>query len=297
MTKMKKIGCIFGIIVGIMVLEVGIAPAPSGLEYVLRRSSNEICVWDSQTKETAILNTGTEATVAFTSTTRTVWVECRTGGLSGAADLDFVARATATTTDVCTDKIHFYQFTSIVIGLSGEVSAGGSPYANGMYNVATALYQAGYDVHYYDEDVVGADGSGDAYDEVVSAIGARGVETVAIYGHSHGGGSTYDLAERLDGNRTSIGTFSISFTGYVDAIENDGYADTDSESRRPPSTSHHMNYYQPIGWLHGVPVAGANTNLDVTTTTWGAGLDHTSIDNNNTVITHVSTQLRNKTNP
>jgi hypothetical protein len=257
-------------------------PTASGLAYVLKRNSSSIKVWDSQTKGTAILDSGTEAAITFSAATRTVWVEDPSGGN---ADLELVARSGST--DVCSDKVHFYSFQTIVVGLSGEVWPGGDPLANGMYNVAQELYERGYDIHYYDEDVVDADGAGAAYNEVVSAIQNRSVSRVAIYGHSHGGGSTHDLAERLDNNRATIGTFTTPATAYVDAIENDSDYDMDSELRLPPpATQAHLNYYQPNGMLHGGVVPGAQ-NLDVTTTQWGQNLDHGTIDNDANVINAV----------
>ena len=268
-------------------------PTPSGLTYVLKRQNSNIKVWDSQTMGTAILDSGTEATITFSAATKTVWVENPSGG---SADLEFIARSG--TTDVCSDKVHFYAFQAIVIGLSGEVWPGGDPLANGMYNVAQELYARGYDVHYYDEDVVDNNGAGAAYDEVVRAIQHRGVTRVGIYGHSHGGGSTHDLAERLNANRGAIGTFTVNFTAYVDAIQNDSNYDTDSELRLPPSTAYHMNYYQTNDWpLLGGPVAGANENLNVNTTQWGQNLDHGTIDNNANVINAVRDRLIQQMQP
>ena len=256
-------------------------PTPSGLTYVLKRNNTNIRVWDSQTKGTAILNSGTETAITFSAATRTVWVEAPSGGN---ADLDLVARPGST--DICSDKVHFYSFQTVVVGLSGEIWLGGDPLVSGMYNVAQELYGRGYDIHYYDEDVVAADGAGAAYNEVVSAIQNRGVSRVAIYGHSHGGGSTHDLAERLDNNRATIGTFTTPATAYVDAIENDSDFDMDSELHLPPATQAHLNYYQPNGMLHGGGVTGAQ-NLDVTTTQWGQNLDHATIDNDANVINAV----------
>jgi dipeptidyl aminopeptidase/acylaminoacyl peptidase len=102
----------------------------------------------------------------------------------------------------------------------------------------------------YNEDDVGYNGIGDVYDEVVSAINDRGVTDVAIMGYSHGGGSTYVLAWRLQQN-TIPGSgisditkpFSIPFTGYIDAIDDGGPAFT-AETRRPPMSLFHCAQYQ-----------------------------------------------------
>jgi hypothetical protein len=55
-------------------------PAPAGLTYVLKRTNTNIKVWDSQSMGNAILDSGTEATVTFSSDTKTVWVENPAGG-------------------------------------------------------------------------------------------------------------------------------------------------------------------------------------------------------------------------
>jgi hypothetical protein len=131
----------------------------------------------------------------------------------------------------------------------------------------------------YDEDVVNSSGAGAAYDEVVRAVQKRGIAVVAIYGYSHGGGSTHDLASRLDTNRGSIGTFSIDYTAYVDGIRNSSDIDISSETRLPPSTAYHVNYYQRNDlFLRGNSVAGANVDVNVSNTPWGSGLVHTSVD-------------------
>ena len=261
-----------------------------GLVYALKRSNSNssIKVWTTQNKGQALLGSNHETNLTFTSTSKTVWVECPTGGI---ADLEFEARMTNGTV-ICADKVHFYGFTGIAIGLSGHVWWG-SPLDNGMYSVATNLYQEGYDVHYYDEATVNGDGSGVPFSEVTNAIRNRAVIQVAIFGHSHGGGATRDVAQRLNDNRAIIGTFTIPATVYVDAIVNTGLIPTASETNLPPGTLYHVNYYQTNdSSLVGAPVLGAATNLNVNTTTWGANLDHTSIDNDTNVIQRVVDQIR-----
>jgi len=216
-------------------------PTPSGLTYVLKRQNSNIKVWDSQTMGTAILDSGTEATITFSAATKTVWVENPSGG---SADLEFIARSG--TTDVCKDKVHFYPFTSIVIALGGETQNPSDPADpnNGIYQLAIDLYNQGYDVHMYDEDAVDYGGAGATYNEVVNAVQHRGVSQVAVYGYSHGGGSTFLLVNLLNNNRGAIGTFTIPFTAYIDAVEDEFMGDMNQEHRRPPSSAFHVNYYQ-----------------------------------------------------
>src|SRR5262249_34282686 len=123
---------------------------------------------------------------------------------------------------------------------------------------------------------------GQAYNEIVAAVQKRAISHLAIYGYSHGGGSTTDLAQRLDANRASIGAFTLDFTAYIDGIQNDSDIDIDPETALPPSTRYHANYYEHPGWgflqLCGAPVPGADLNVNVTTTPWGSSLTHFTID-------------------
>ena len=137
----------------------------------------------------------------------------------------------------------------------------------------------------YVENKVEADGSGEVYDEIVSAVQNRGVTSIGFYGFSHGGGSIYDLSERLDTNKASIGAFDIAFTGYIDSIENDSDVDLAPEVRLPIGSGYHVNYYQSFGivppWGSSVP--GADVNVNVTATFWGFLLVHISITNSGVV--------------
>jgi hypothetical protein len=256
---------------------------PPGYEYVLARSNANLRVWNESTRNTEVIGPGNSAVLAFTTGTRTLWAESPFGG---EADLDFIARSIATGTPVASDHLHIVPFTSVVIALGGESQVPADPPLeptnHGMFQLAITLYRMGYDVHMYDEDVVPASGAGAAYNEVVGAVQKRGVGHVAIYGYSHGGGSTNDLARRLDTNRATIGAFAIDFTAYVDGIDNDSDIDIDTETALPPATAYHANWYQHPGCgflqLCGGPIAGANLNVNVTATPWGSGLTHFTID-------------------
>jgi hypothetical protein len=256
---------------------------PPGFEYVLSRGNANVRVWNESTRNTEIFGPGNSAVLSFSSSSRALWAESPDGG---DADLEFVARSIATGALVASDRIHLVPFTSVVIALGGESQVPADPPLepanHGTFQLAIALYRMGYDVHMYDEDVVPASGAGAAYNEVVGAIQRRGVGHVAIYGYSHGGGSTNDLAKRLDANRASIGSFSIDFTAYVDGIDNDSDFDIDPETALPPSTAYHANYYEHPGCgflqLCGGPIAGADLNVNVTATPWGSALTHFTID-------------------
>jgi len=138
----------------------------------------------------------------------------------------------------------------------------------------------------YDEDDVAADGTGAVFNEVANAVQNRAVDVVAIFGYSHGGGSTYSLADLLDISRPGLGVFEIQFSSYVDAVRNNSDFDVEQELRRPPSSLYHLNQYQhgvffeDLG-LDGGPVPDSNpppTGLDVETTPWGADATHFEID-------------------
>jgi hypothetical protein len=279
-----------------VVLMVSPPEAPEGMEYVLTRITGELRVWELSTKNTEILGAGDSAVLDFSGGPRTVWVEKATGG---SADLALEARRIGDQTVVAADTMRFYSFTSVIIALGGEGQVPADPPLepgnHGTFQVAITLYQRGYDVHMYDEDVVGSNGAGAAYDEVVSAVRDRGVNGIAIYGYSHGGGSTNDLAARLVDNAGTIGTFSIDFTAYVDGIDNDSDIDIGTETALPPSTGYHANYYENPGCglftLCGGPISGADFDLNVNTTAWGATLDHFTVDDAPNVLDGIRDQL------
>lgn len=256
---------------------------PDGLEYVLIRIDGDARVWDSATKGVAIVGAAESAPLSFAGGPITAWVEKPDVGSSR---LTLAARRTRDGSIVASDELSFFAFGSIVIALGGEDQVPADPPLapgnHGTFAIAIDLYELGYDVHMYDEDVVTSNGSGAAYNEVVRAVRDRAVESIAIYGYSHGAGSTNDLAIRLDDNRATIGNFSIDFTGYVDAINNTSDIDIFTETALPQSTAYHANYYEHPGCglfsLCGGPIAGADFDLNVTSTPWGAGLTHFTID-------------------
>jgi len=264
---------------------VGQVPAPPGYEYVIRRSNSSIKVWSSASKGTAILDGSNESIVSPGATTGSVWVENPSGG---SASLVFEARAISDLSVASSDQIDFFPFTSLVIGLHGEFQFPTDPPFGpneGVSVLAVALHEEAYDSHMYVENDVAADGSGAVYDEIVSAVQDRGVTSIAFYSFSHGGGSIYDLSERLDANKATIGTFDILFTAYIDGIENDSDFDLDPEVRLPVSTAYHVNYYQSFGIIPpwGSSVPGADVDVNVTGTLWGFLLVHISITNSGIV--------------
>ncbi|NOT31978.1 MAG: hypothetical protein HOP15_16145, partial [Planctomycetes bacterium] len=184
-------------------------------------------------------------------------------------------------------RLVFHAFQGLVVALGGEGQTPSVPLDpnHGTFVVARELYERGWDVLMRDEDTVTADGSGPVYTEVVNAIQHRAVSELAVFGYSHGGGSTHDLCERLEAFRATIGTFAIDFTSYVDGVQNDSDIDLDQETRKPPASGYHANHYQ-VGsladfFLDGGPVSAsfpAPTGLNVETIFWGAGAHHFIVD-------------------
>ena len=188
-----------------LTLQVNPFPAPPGFEYVLQRSNGGVTVWTSPLKGgSPLLEANDDAVVPFSSATRTVWVERVS---AGDTVLQLVARPDGGGGSVASGGVRLFAFTSVVIALGGENQQPSDPPSSGdgMFNIAATLYGMGYDVHMYDEDDVGSSGAGPTYDEVVRAVSSRGIGIVSIFGYSHGGGSTHDLANRLDDNRGGIG--------------------------------------------------------------------------------------------
>lgn len=198
-------------------IELTLTVSPAGAPLALRRDHSAIRIWTTRDKSpgTEIAFSGDKTAalpIAAMQTQITLWTEWADPS-AGVATL----MVEPVSTSVIKDSVTFHTFDHIVMALGGEDQVPVSPPdANlGTFVVAVDLYQAGFDVHMFDEDVVAADGIGQAYDETVTAIRDRGVSQAAIYGYSHGGGSTFDLADRLDVNRAAIGVFEIRF-GFAD---------------------------------------------------------------------------------
>lgn len=269
-------------------IEVQVAVDPPGARLALRRSNAALRVWTTRDRQpgTEIVFIGEKTGVLPIDGGQVqlqLWVEW-TSAAHGVAQLHIESPAL----NAPKDTLVFHSFRTIVIALGGENQVPSDPPDgnHGTFIAATTLYRRGYDVHMYDEDGVGADGTGIVFGEVATAIRDRGVGAVAIFGYSHGGGSTHDLADLLHLSRPVLGVFEIEFTSYVDSVSNNSDIDTGQELRRPPSTGYHLNHYQHGSFfedfgLDGGPVPNSNpppTGLDVETTSWGASCTHFEVD-------------------
>jgi hypothetical protein len=194
-------------------------------------------------------------------------------------------------------KLKFITYKELIVGLSGETFYSGSANGNGMFDVCQKLYLEGYNVAYYDVHSINTTSGDPAYREAGFQISQCFVQEIGIFGHSHGGGATHDISKKINDARSSLGSFGINFTGYVDAIRHDGTFERVAETRYPPSSLYHWNYYQRHLPIMGNAVFGAATNLDVNTTTWGSSLGHLSIDNDPTVQNELHSTIKTHVAP
>jgi hypothetical protein len=197
-------------------------------------------------------------------------------------------------TSTAVDSVVFHSFQSVVIAIGGNTQDPknfGDPLL-GAFTMAGVLYDKGYDVHLYSHDQVQSNGQGAAYNEVSNAVLRRNVDYVAMFGYSWGGGATYDLSAGLNNTTALKGQYTLKYTAYVDGIRHNSLS---SETRLPVGTKYHDNFYQRKDWLlKGNSVVGAN-NVNVTLTSWGKSLVHTTIDDNatlqNALLTNLTTRV------
>lgn len=255
-------------------VEIQPATAPQGITYLVRTEDGDLAVWEERTKGNAILDGVNEQEIDGGA--RTVWAEW-SGANAGAGELEFCVRVEASGQVRCPERVAFRTYTSLVIALSGELILDGNqdPSTNGIFPMAQALHEEDYDIQYYNEDEVGDNGAGVVLREVRQAIQGRGVAQIAIFGHSHGGGSTFELAEGMQ----ILQGVQIVFTGYIDAIREDR---TGPETRFPPNAAFLLNFFERRtivlrGDAVDNPLA---VNVNVNEQPWGVDLNHGTIDNN-----------------
>src|SRR5262249_36771215 len=175
-------------------IEILVETSQPMIPLALRRTNAALHVWTTRTKQagTEIPFTGdrTAALPAAGGSALTLWVEWAAAA-HGFATLSLEPLDA----NFALDALRFHTFHTIIMALGGEDQVPSVPVDpnHGTFVVGIALYEQGYDVFNHDEDDVAADGSGASYNEVVDAVSHRMVDTVSIFGYSHGGGSTHDL--------------------------------------------------------------------------------------------------------
>ncbi|MCA8981217.1 MAG: hypothetical protein H6831_15970 [Planctomycetes bacterium] len=281
-------------------IELVVDRAGVGGAFVLSRTSPVLAVWTTRDKAagTELAFTGdVTAPIQFGGAQQaTLWVEW-----TGAAGGDAILALQAQVARRPYGRVRFHCFRGLVVALGGEDQVPQLPVDpnHGTYIVATELYELGWDVLMSDEDFVSSSGAGAVYDEMVNAIQYRGVDELAIFGYSHGGGSTYDLCERLSTVGAGLPSHTIEFTSYVDGVGNNSDIDTSQETRRPIGSAYHANHYQHGSFfqdlgLDGGPVTNSlppPTGLDVETTPWGASATHFVVDDYAQVVDFILVNL------
>lgn len=245
-----------------------------------------LLVWTSATKGASVAM-GSQVTVG-----ESLWVEYASTVQTVGATLTLLA---SDGVNNATDSVAFHSFQSVIIAIGGNTqdpqNFGDSRL--GTFTMAGKLYEQGYDVHLFAHNQISKTGTGAAYNEVASAVLKRGVTNVAVYGYSWGGGATYELSAGLKANAALQGKFELRYTAYVDGIR---HGSISSETRLPVNSTYHDNFYQRKDWLlKGNSVRGAQLNLNVTSTTWGKSLVHTTVDDNavlqDTLVNRLTTRL------
>ena len=253
----------------------------TGIKVFLKRSNSKLRTWEAKEKGTAILKNEDEKELTLNAQgAKTIWVEAID---QGEGELEWQLKS-GTNVIGTAGKLKFITYKELIVGLSGETFYSGSSNGNGMFSVCQKLYLEGYKVAYYDVNGINTTSGDPASREAGFQIWQCFVRDIGMFGHSHGGGATHDISKKLNDTRSSLGSFGINFTGYMDAIQHDGGTfDPAAETRYPPSSLYHWNYYQRHLSIRSNAVTGAAVNLDVNTTTWGSSLGHTSIDSDPTV--------------
>lgn len=259
---------------------------PDSHEWVLRRSNPAIKLWKTPTKGFTELFGDDDTAPADSLAWFIEWVNPNTN----TATLELGVREVGGAEVCVVDTIALYRFTSIVIALGGrdQVPADppNEPTNHGTFVLAIDLYQQGYDVYMFNEQVVEDDGTGPPYDEIVDAVQKRQVQSVGMYGYSWGGGAIYKLANGL-----TTPAIVPNFACYIDAVTNDGFG---AENRRPPAVMYHLNMYQQANWPQGGPIEGplpGDEEFDVIND-WGLDVTHGTIDDNSQVLSTVENRLK-----
>jgi hypothetical protein len=250
----------------------------TGLSAAVQASSSNLVVWSSSNKGTCITSSNNQGNLTLDgSGNATIWVEATA---SGTNTLNFLI-VSGTSTIGTSGSLNFVNYDSFTQSFSGETFGTQDPKTNGMFPVAQKLYLEGYNIAYYDVHTISSTSGQPAYGELSNQIQNGFVKSVGLFGHSHGGGETYNICSLLSSAGGTLGTFNIKFSGYVDAIQHVSWALGDAthnpwaETQYPPGSAYLWNYYETKNPIpHGVAIPGAAVNLNVNTTSWGSSLVH-----------------------
>jgi hypothetical protein len=255
-----------------------------GFDVVIKRTSSNLKVYGSKDGTNPILNQYEVVVPEAMKPPRSYWVEC-TDDLPG-GEIEFYIRPKSGGQDTKLIALPFRSFKSVVCALSGEDwDKPASAASQGIYKICEDLYLDGYNIHYFSES-----SEGRCKIEAKNQRDECGTNVLGIFGYSHGGGSTYNVALFLS---------QVNYSGYIDAIQNNfGNVNPFAEERYPTGSSYHVNYFQrnlpldvPLRGNKTQP-PGANVELDLTDTT-----THATIDGSSVVADGIKTTLKGKINP
>jgi len=158
----------------------------------------------------------------FVGNSVTVFVEWASAG-HGTAQL-LLRHAT---TMVNLDTLNFHTFHTAVVAFGGDTQVPADPVLDaknyGVFRTAIELYNQGYDVRMYNQE-----NTASAFDEIVNSINHQGYSNpndpldglngVALFGYSYGGGAVYEVSSMLADESPPFGSitelFAVSFTSY-----------------------------------------------------------------------------------
>ena len=297
-------------------LDLGFDSNNFNYTYELVRSSSNLKLWQGDEEINAYFNNDNETSVIISSP-RSIWVEYDSAG-DTTETLTF--RVKSGDLVLYEEDIDFKPFNGITMAFVGELQQAGNVTRDpGINTWVIQELRAGYDVHVWDDgydiSILGSDnplwnesgvynnyvvdcnrvGNGRAFSELCSAINYRKQTKVSLVGYSHGGGSVYNIARRLnyDGaydpetfityTKQLTNDYELVFSSYIDAVQNNTSLNPLAETRLPPGTQFHVNQYQRSSFYNsfinetcfwGNSVAGSDDNLDRTI----LGVNHATID-------------------
>jgi hypothetical protein len=266
---------------------------PDTLQYVITTDNPAIRLWSSETKvsDFPTLSTSSETSFVIPQDNSSVWVEWASPN-GGVASLKLQTFDTVTFETQTLDSVSVHTFLTDMIYFGGEaqipvlqgVSTDPPEAGDGSMQTALQLYQAGYDVHFF--NIFGKGTVSNAAAELTSAYQTRGVKSAALIGYSHGAGAVYFLTKTIASSSPLAG-LTIPLTVYIDGIKLDyGLKIFNAERRKPIRTLYHVNYYQNHkGGRFGVPTLGeptfntpARQNVLVNRILGGKLVGHSDID-------------------
>lgn len=278
-------------------IEVRIDRLPGLGDLVLRKDSQLALFFDHAKASIVPLDEFETTTLPlpFVNDTVTVWVEW-VSTTHGSANLSLFEPGNPSSLDI----VRFHSFESLIIVFGGEfqnpadTSGDGSigdavdEFGNreGIFDVAQYMYDTGWDVLAFDEEVYNT-ADDVSYTEVVNARQQRFVTYHGIIGYSQGGGATHDLIERLWNENDIITDIGVM----LDAVRHNGvFAETDW----PDAAFWLLNIYQTNSFLGGGDIDDSEVlpgaTLEEVDKT-ADGLEHTSIDDDLSIHSLIVSRL------